>query len=123
MAVQPLDNLGEIRVPEWVPRLDEGIVEVSFGPGAEESLRKLGGTLIMDGEALRHSLVQSLRSDPRPLYRWKREQKVEGSLADYDIHVDGVVARCRFESSINGPTTVMVTNIIPCAEHDGYPRY
>lgn len=90
---------------EWVdpPPLNE----VVFTPEAEGVLEEFNGaraasrngrTLMNDAAQLRRALVQTLAADPRPLYRWRREQD-RGAAADteYDVSVDGLVWRCRFE--------------------------
>ena len=79
--------------------------------------------VLQDRDTLRRMLMQSLEADPRPLYRWKRQQRAKGTAAEYDLHVDGLVARCRFEAEDDGPVSVLVTALTPAAEHKGYPRY
>lgn len=113
----------EVRVPSWVPDGEQAPVEVVFAPEAEASLARLSHQILPDAEAFRRTLTQSLKADPRPLYRWKRQQRDQGSAAEYDLHVDGVVARCRFESPSMDYLTVVITTLTPQSEHQGYPWY
>ena len=65
--------------------------------------------LLRDATALRDALVQSIAADPRPLYRWRRQQAAADGGApavdgagesseggEYDVRIDGVCARVRF---------------------------
>ena len=56
--------------------------------------------LLASPEELRAALVQTLAADPRPVYRWRRQQQaVDGDPPwEYDVRLDGVRARCRFEA-------------------------
>lgn len=74
----------------------------------------MAGALTSDVEQLRRALVQTLAADPRPVYRWRREQK-SGGAADYDVHVDGVEWRCRFELASPDADAERVTVLGPSA--------
>ena len=80
--------------------------------------------LLGDAPALRDAIVQSIAADPRPLYRWRRQQasgeqddcdgdgllgqppragvnKYDSARADeYDVRIDGVCARVRFDGDV-----------------------
>ena len=69
--------------------------------------------LTEDAAQWRRALEQTLAADPRPLYRWRREQRGEaGASAEYDVAVDGIVARCRFErGEVDGSECVSVLGL------------
>jgi len=117
-----------VSTAEWVdpPPLED----VSFAPEAEAALHetsrlraarattaaasgRAATALMSDAAQLRRAIVQTLAADPRPMYRWKREQSGVSESADYDVSVDGVAWRCRFErcegASEEEPTTERVT--------------
>ena len=80
--------------------------------------REASGRLL-DAAALRRTLQQALFADPRPLYRWRREQKQTTSL--YTVTIDGLSARCLFEKidGQSGPTDVVTVMSIHRAQRKG----
>jgi tRNA-Thr(GGU) m(6)t(6)A37 methyltransferase TsaA len=108
-------SAGDVRVAEWVD--PPPLHEVTFALEAEAALKEtsaMAGALTSDVEQLRRALVQTLAADPRPVYRWRREQK-SGGAADYDVHVDGVEWRCRFELASPDADAERVTVLGPSA--------
>ena len=67
--------------------------------------------LLQDAAAFRSALVQTLAADPRPLYRWRRERDQGAGGAEYDVVVDGVSVRCRFERNEYGVERVVVLTL------------
>jgi len=104
-----------LRTASWV---DPPGLPVRFSADATATLLSVANDrrtrrLLPDAESLRRTLVQALAADPRPLYRWRRQQASEGP-AEYDVAIDGVVARCRFErqhGEAGGPGSDCVTVI------------
>ncbi len=112
-APQPED--GAVRTAEWV---NPPSLPVRFAPAAAAALA--GGEagddgggelfapgrqrLLPDAATLERLLVQALAADPRPLYRWRREQQgsASGAAAEYELTLDGVRVRCRFEADEGG---------------------
>ncbi|KAL1520065.1 hypothetical protein AB1Y20_023540 [Prymnesium parvum] len=106
--------LGGVRVPSWVPGAESLRLEVSFTSAAEEALSlhsNHNSTRLLEGEALKSTLRQSLEADPRPLYRWRRQQSGKESVAEYELQVDGMLASCRFERNCDGSENVVVTSV------------
>jgi len=97
-----------VRVAPWVPA-GASSLEVVFSPAASSALDTLRGTLLDDNASLRRTLVQSLESDPRPVYRWRRERGA--GAAEYELQVDGIRAQCRFERSSEGEERVLVVAV------------
>jgi len=97
-----------VRVAPWVPA-GASSLEVVFSPAASSALDTLRGTLLDDNASLRRTLVQSLESDPRPVYRWRRERGA--GAAEYELQVDGITAQCRFERSSEGEERVLVVAV------------
>lgn len=97
-------------MPAWVPRTSGSRLEVCFSPSCEAFLRSDHQGALLDGEALRLTLSQSLQADPRPLYRWRREQGKEGG--EYTLQIDGVTATCCFDEHEDGSVHVRVTRLI-----------
>lgn len=62
--------------------------------------------LIEDATQLERVLGQCLAADPRPVYRWRKQQR-DGGTAEYDINLDDVCARCRFE--VDGVTITVLS--------------
>ena len=99
-----------VRTASWI---DPPALPVRFSPTALDQLATVAAAAaaapppppggkppplwLLDADALRRTLEQSLAADPRPLYRWRRESRDADARAEYDVVVDGVLARCRFE--------------------------
>lgn len=60
--------------------------------------------LVKDAAQLERVLGQCLAADPRPTYRWRKQQR-DRVAAEYDLCVDRLCARCRFET--DGSVTVL----------------
>ena len=88
----PLPEHGPVRTAAWV---DPPPLRVRFDDAAEAALAK--GVHSEDAAQFRRLLEQTLAADPRPLYRYKRALDGGDDGGEYDIAVDGWVARCRFE--------------------------
>jgi tRNA-Thr(GGU) m(6)t(6)A37 methyltransferase TsaA len=74
--------------------------------GMEMEGRRVAGreALVMDAAQWERVLGQCLAADPRPTYRWRKQQR-EGVAAEYDLCVDSLCARCCFET--DGSVTVL----------------
>jgi len=86
---------------------DQQALRVVVSDSARAGIRGLGlarGGLIEDEAQLERVLTQCLASDPRPVYRWRKQQR-EGGAAEYDLNLDSICARCRFEE--DGSVTVV----------------
>lgn len=119
----PRPETGPVRTAPWVdpPPLES----ISFSPAAEDALSTLHGTasnsgLTADVARFRRALVQTLAADPRPVYRWRREQSKgtsAGAGGEYDLELDGIVCRCRFErDETSGDERVLVLSLSDGAE-------
>ena len=104
---------------------DSPALRVSFTAAAAAQLEAVRGAaasasadaapLLRNATTLREALVQSIAADPRPLYRWRRQQaaadggapavvddgesssdSVSDEGGEYDNRIDGVCARIRF---------------------------
>jgi len=86
---------------------------VAVSAPAGEQIRRLAlrreprRFLLADEESIRAAIVQCLAADPRPVYRWRRQQR-RGEAAVYSIQLDGIRADCRFEPGDEGVTVVSV---------------
>lgn len=122
----PRPGSGEVRTATWVD--PEPIETITFAPEAEEALEALrsgainrgaaaSSSLTADAAQFRRALVQTLAADPRPLYRWRREQQgggkaATGSSGEYDITFDGLICRCRFgRKGDSGKESVLVLSL------------
>jgi tRNA-Thr(GGU) m(6)t(6)A37 methyltransferase TsaA len=113
-----------VRTAGWV---NPPPLEVRFSPEADAELKSLlpsreetrsGATFLMsDAARFRRALEQTLAADPRPLYRWRREKRGQDS-AEYDLRLDGLLVRCRYESMEGGSEYVVVLKLSldPAAE-------
>ena len=63
-----------------------------------------GGRPLLGAEAFRRTLTQALAADPRPLYRWRRDQSNACTTTSepYSLDLDGVRVRCCFERAADG---------------------
>ena len=133
----PRPETGPVRTAAWVdpPSLET----ITFSAEAEEDLLALRGTgphagLTADEAQFRRALEQTLAADPRPLYRWRREQSETtsadntitgggastrtgrgtggGAGGEYDVKLDGIICRCRFErDDTSGDERVVVLSL------------
>ena len=117
------DSLQPIRTASWVD--PPALGDIRFTPEAEAALKvrrrneggsgsKGRGCLTTDEAQLKRALVQTLAADPRPVYRWRREQQAAvegGEAAEYDLALDGCVARCRFARGPEGAEYVEVLSL------------
>ena len=94
------------RVAPWIENATEVALEVKFSQEASQTLSSLKGELLRDNDALRRTLVQCLESDPRPLYRWRRERHATSS--SYEVQIDGIIAHCVFECTDDGNDRVTI---------------
>ena len=119
----------EVCVPSWV---DPPPLPVRFTPEAEARLEAIAarrghssgstrssggdgsgsGSILRGSSELRRAIEQTLAADPRPLYRWRRD----GDGAEYDVPIDGLVARCRFEGGAADDAEVVVVLGLQLAE-------
>ena len=108
-------GLGEssVRIAPWLEEVQTESLEVDFSPAANRALQDQKGALLCDSEVFRRTLVQCLESDPRPLYRWRRERTACSS--DYQVQIDGIAAHCRFERAADGTERVLVEQIFPAS--------
>ena len=82
----------DVRWPQWAA---ERPLEVLFSANADAQIAALSAA--RGGSAdVRPALQQVLAADPRPVYRWRRQQQ-QGKAAEYDVDINGARARCRFE--------------------------
>jgi len=108
------DAAHDVRVAPWVDPPPS--LSVVFEPAADAALADLAAidaanaktdeVRLLEAESLRRALVQTLSSDPRPLYRWRRREQGGGGgerpdSGEYDVVVDRVTARCRFEPAVD----------------------
>eukprot|EP00316_Scyphosphaera_apsteinii_P016526 CAMPEP_0119347710 /NCGR_PEP_ID=MMETSP1333-20130426/108667_1 /TAXON_ID=418940 /ORGANISM="Scyphosphaera apsteinii, Strain RCC1455" /LENGTH=190 /DNA_ID=CAMNT_0007360267 /DNA_START=427 /DNA_END=999 /DNA_ORIENTATION=+ len=96
-AVMEPGSSPPVRSTSWAAPPLRVSLSVSAMAGLRDIVQNRKEGLMSDYESLEQALKQVLAADPRPLYRWRRQQQQRGS-ALYEIVVDGVRAQCRFEA-------------------------
>ena len=95
---------GPVRVARWVdPQAEaQATLKVALSDEAllalESGVLTTGLSVLPDSDSLCGAIQESLAADPRPLYRWRRQQAAGAVAAEYELRVDGVTACCRFTS-------------------------
>eukprot|EP00965_Chrysotila_dentata_P243820 6205627-Pleurochrysis_carterae.AAC.1 len=100
-----------VRSPDW--GMGDSI-HVRLSSEASDQLRFIfeatgrANCLITSAAAFEAALVQCLAADPRPVYRWRRQQQQAGP-APYELNVDHIRVRCQFETdeTVTGMTVLM----------------
>lgn len=100
----------EVRSAAWVTAAHERPLRVRISAEAATQLAELQlptSCLFADASQLGDAITQCLEADPRPLYRWRRQQQTR-QPDDYDLELGGVGVRCRFEADEASVTVLSI---------------